>query len=470
MSQSKPFVTCGLFLVSLTALLSWSVPCRADDPEPAEAIRQIGIMARVLETRLNEEMPGAIVGGSIFQPGGVRGFRVPGVGVVFEINVNFPVVEPKPGERPSAAARNEDLWNRIERGEIVGPGVVEGMSSGNFYYAPVPAASPASPAAPVVPSSAAPAAPDAPAATPHAPGAPAPPHAPGDPMPPHATVGSGTGGFGGGGGYGSVPIAPGAPMPPHATVGSGTGGFGGAGGYGSVSVAGTAYGGGAGGYGYGGGREPRRNIAVLERVILDVLARYGERLKAIPADENIIVLVAGGGGGGRAVARSVRQPAPSPAQPLAALKDLDNALENMKDQMKAAEDRMRDARAQMDAAAAQKAQAQQSDNAAAIEQAEAQVQAAKDRIQAAAQQMRAAGEQVRATGERAKAAQPTRTARAVLDTRRAPYTGQAAMAGMPYGVAEAGAPGGGSWVLKVKKGDLAGDPDQLRKRVVIESY
>jgi Sec-independent protein translocase protein TatA len=476
MSKSRPSVTCGWFLISLTALLSWSVPCRADDPDPAEAIRQIGIMARVLETRLNEEMPGAIVSGSIFQPGGVRGFRVPGVGVVFEINVSFPVAEPKGAESASEPGKGEDLWNRIERGEIVGPGATQGVY--NFYRIapaapPVPPYGVPAPATVPVPSGM-PGAPVASAST----GVPASPAVEVAPAPPvAATAPAPTGPTG----------APGAPIQPAAPVGvsaaSGYGGGWGGGGYGAGSggyaSGGPAYGASTGGYGggYGGGRTgygpgpyPRQNVETLERVVLDALARYGERLKAIPADENIIVLVAGGGGRGGAVYHYTRATASVPQPERAGLEDLGKALDEMKQRMKDAENQMREAQKQMEAGVherqgAVKMKAKAKDDAAATEEAEAQIKVAEEKIKDAGEQMKAAGEQL-------KVARPERTAPEIRATRREASVSQPqpAVPGMPYSYTQAGPGGGGSWVLKVKKGDLVSDPDQLRKRVVIESY
>ena len=88
--------------------------------QQTEALRQIAIMAKVLETRLRDELAGGLVIGDVIRRGGVRGFHVPGVGAVFQFNVSFPLAEPKANEKPDEPAP-DDLWSRIERGEPASP-------------------------------------------------------------------------------------------------------------------------------------------------------------------------------------------------------------------------------------------------------------------------------------------------------------------------------------------------------------
>lgn len=98
--------------------------------EIRDIIGEVDIMSRVLETRLQQELPGDLVSGGIFERGGVRGAWVPGLGAIFQIKVKFPVAERKPPEEP-AEPDKDDLWSQIERGGQSGaPGGMGGFRVG----------------------------------------------------------------------------------------------------------------------------------------------------------------------------------------------------------------------------------------------------------------------------------------------------------------------------------------------------
>jgi hypothetical protein len=81
-----------------------------------EAIHQIGIMAEILEMRLKEALGSDLVSDDVFQPGGVRGYRIPDLGVIFLAHVKFSLAEGKPSTatEPTKPAE-ETLWDRLER-------------------------------------------------------------------------------------------------------------------------------------------------------------------------------------------------------------------------------------------------------------------------------------------------------------------------------------------------------------------
>jgi cell division septum initiation protein DivIVA len=90
------------------------------ESQAAKAVRELGIMARVLETRLNEQMKGQVVTSSMFQRG-VQSYYVPGVGAFFFINVKFGLAEPSKGEPAAREKESDDLWKQIEQ-DVEGKG------------------------------------------------------------------------------------------------------------------------------------------------------------------------------------------------------------------------------------------------------------------------------------------------------------------------------------------------------------
>ena len=81
-----------------------------------EAIRQVRIMAKVLEAQMFSSIVGRdLIVDDVFQSGGVRGFRIPNFGAVFLAHVRFPLAEGKAavGEPPKPAEDN--LWDRIDQ-------------------------------------------------------------------------------------------------------------------------------------------------------------------------------------------------------------------------------------------------------------------------------------------------------------------------------------------------------------------
>jgi hypothetical protein len=462
----------ALVVAALAACVLWSGPIWSEESGATPALRDVSIMAKVLEARLREELGGDVVGGSVFQPGGVRGFRVPGVGVVFQVNVNFPVAEIKSPEKPAEPAKSEDLWDRIERGGggFGGGGFGSGGGLGGggfggggygdsgsyFYYQSrepgeagevfvAPAAPPGPPAAPVPPRRAAsPARPvTAAISAPAAPEAPAPPHAVAPPHPsvPHA--------------------APAMPVPVAA----------------SSAARGTS------------SRAPRVTVATprsgdwkektekMERVILETLAKYGERLKSVAPDENLIVLVSGTGG---RVIRTVRT---SPASEPAArehLAELDQVLATMKTEVDEAGAQVEKAGDEMKAANRETLEhlqaAKEEAGAKAGEIAKEKIQRAQEKVRAiqqermtaAQRQMEQAQQQVQEVERRIGDQQEyykRRPAEISRNTRLGPVAQAYSVAISPGGPA-----GATSWVLKVKKSDLTDDVEKLRKRAEIQSY
>lgn len=106
----------------------------ADSGDGQAALRQISIMAKVLETRLQEALGQDLVDDNVFQAGGVRGFRIPHLvpagkdrwlGVVFLANVTFPLIEGNAPPAKQPEVRQDTLWDRIERGTREPWGAIE---------------------------------------------------------------------------------------------------------------------------------------------------------------------------------------------------------------------------------------------------------------------------------------------------------------------------------------------------------
>ncbi|MCX8035821.1 MAG: hypothetical protein N3D11_01970 [Candidatus Sumerlaeia bacterium] len=79
--------------------------------------KQLAVMARVLEKRLESELHDEIVTASMIQRG-IEGYYVAGIGALFFVDAKFAVVAPetpKPPDKPQP----DDLWARTER-EIEG--------------------------------------------------------------------------------------------------------------------------------------------------------------------------------------------------------------------------------------------------------------------------------------------------------------------------------------------------------------
>lgn len=381
---------------------------------PQEPLRQVLIMAKVLETRLNQEMPGQLVSGSIFEPGGIRGFHVPGVGAIFQFAVNFPVAEVQ--ESKGAGSGKRDLWEAIERGEVPpAPEVIVPAPSAPAAPLASPAAAlnvlppPAAPG-PAMPAPAAPSppaaprrrsdesgdsAPPPPLATPAAPLAPnvpasapapaaAPPAAPALPGPP--------------------PVAVVAPTPPARVVLS------------SPDSRGAA-----------------ERVAAMERILLETLAQYGDRLSAIGPDESIVVLVSGPGKGpyGMTTIRALSDP-----------RDVIVAIERdagLTDKIKRLEQRLRSAEGE-------------------------ERKELEDLIELNRQIV---------LESREPKAQVTPPGLGDLFERRVEITQQtpkSATLRTERLEIQSGGAGGTSWVLRVRKGDLTSDVEELRRRVTIERH
>jgi hypothetical protein len=93
-------------------------PVSGDKPDEArQVVRQADIMAEVLEIRIKEALGQDLVTDDVFQSGGVRGYRIPGLGVVFLAHVKFPLAEGEVTAAAEPAKSEEDaLWDRIEQG------------------------------------------------------------------------------------------------------------------------------------------------------------------------------------------------------------------------------------------------------------------------------------------------------------------------------------------------------------------
>ena len=466
MEKLRRVVVCGAMLLALAAMASVTGWSPAEEPKDQNALRQVSTMAKVLEAALREELGGDIVGGSIFQPGGVRGFRVPGVGVVFQINVNFPVAEEKSSEKP-ATPESDDLWNRMERGGGAGMGGGVGMGGAGYGVvqphapsAPGAVPHPVAPTAPVPPGAIVPGAP--PAATPFPPAgfsveAPVPPGAL-----PH--VAATVGGM-------SASVAVPAPPQPHP--------------YGApVSVQATTGYGGYGGAHVGSSGDWRRKTESMERVILETLARYGERMKTIGPDENIIILVSGAGARGIGhMTRSISISTPRlPGLPSTGvnvevnLEEMEKHIEEMGKRMEAAGEEMGKLGEEMGEMGREMAEAKAKNDERAQKEAEAKMKRTEEKMKAVAEKMKTMEvkmkdqdvPKIRVLAERerqkaiAAAVEADRTqARLMRDRmRELDHQVQVSMVGG----------GTTSWVLKVKKGDLTSNVDDLRKRVEIQSY
>jgi hypothetical protein len=421
MSYVKRTFAWGVMIAALTVLIprnSWS---RAAEPGAQDAIREVSIMAKVLETRLREELHGDLVSGTIFQPGGVRGFRVPGIGAIFEINVNFPVAEIKASDKPGEPAKSGDLWDRVERG-----GGTSGFGGAGGGYGAVYSVAPADPS--VVP---------APPAQP----------VPSTPVSRSTRRISGT-----------TPV-------PQSQAGDG-----------------------------------REKTATMERVILETLARYGERLKSVAPDESIIVLVSGTGGP-KSYSYSVRTSATPARQPGERYDELLKTFPAMRKEMdgaKEAGEQMAKAVAEMEAAKKALEQVKETMDAEAkkateekmkavetkMQQMQEKVSAAQERIEKAMAQMTVEekarfDERQQAAADKMKFDELKKANEALSiaheQYERLPDKGtRGTTVRQPvytYSVARpSGAVGASSWVLKVKKSDLVNDPDKLRKRAEIQSY
>jgi hypothetical protein len=310
---------------------------RAAEPDDnAEAIRQVSIMAKVLETRLKEELPGELVEGSIFQPGGVRGFRVPGVGVIFQANVDFAVAERKPARKPSEDAPDpDDLWDRIERGRTG-----DRRASGSPWT-------------------------PRPRATGHYPF-------------------TGAEVF-----YGARAVSRGEPI---------------------------AF--------------DRRKAEALERVVLEVLAKYGERMSAIAADDRIVVLVGGAGSnGGQRLIISTSKPSAGPAM---SSQDSERLLAQLREEIGEMEEDLGQAK----------------EDRLSAEELLALTNRFKEKIE----------EQRRQIESRSSRGQPEMD---LLTTLVEDYR---TLDGHPGGMPPT------SWSLTVRKIDLKGDPAEVRKQAEIQAY
>ncbi len=114
--------------IALAAIIGFGASTFAQDPEPeANSINdEVRTMSQVLQKSLQRadlvERGDVQVGRSLFD-GGVRGSYVPTVGIIFRVNVGFPIVEPKnspPDAAPEPKQEEEDtdLWERYsERGD-----------------------------------------------------------------------------------------------------------------------------------------------------------------------------------------------------------------------------------------------------------------------------------------------------------------------------------------------------------------
>jgi len=480
MGHFKQAFAAGVTMVALTALLSWSGRSWAGEPSPQDSLRQVSIMAKVLETRLNEELPGGVVGASIFQPGGVRSFRVPGVGVIFQLNVNFPVAEPKTPAKTSEPAKDEDLWDRIERGGSARGQGGGGFGGGGSVIASVSPAAP--PAAPVLPT-----------------------------PPSH------------GGGFGGVAMAVSPAAPPGASTAPSQPGV-----PHMAFLTPTEPHGGAG--------DSRQKVATMERVILETLGRYGDRLKAIPDEENIIVLVSGGGTRHHISAMPTVQYSMAHEN----VQELEKAIGEMQlqmaeagKQMKATGDEMKEVGEEMKAVGEQMAEAKREakkakdkKDAEAQEAAEAKMKDLEAKMKVTEEKMETAAAKMKVTEDKMHFAEAkmkdiekdkdwpadpwgrpyvlhstktadaqVKAAEARMKDAQARKSKEISEAQKQYDVAlrrqieqqvkispdgrriytfsyGPGGDGGGgsSWVLKVKKSELVKDADELRKRADIQSY
>ncbi len=348
-----------LWAAALAILLRPAAMGAADEKSAGkDLIRQVNIMAKVLETRLREELGGDLVGPGLFQPGGVRGFAVPGIGAIFQLNVNFPVVEPKPPAQKARKSEDQDLWDRMEREEPAGPRAIRTI----LRSSPPPGPPPAPPAPPV------------------------------SGVPPKTRPDKA-----GEARRGEV-TAP-APGPiPH--------------------------------------RDAARKIETLERVILETLAKYGERMTALGGDENIIVLV---GGMGLAGGFPIVHPAPGhlpPAEPQIA--------EQVQESIKRLEGELRELQKKLSEMMREKK--------------------GREVGHAVAEQQKKIAE-LQAELAKARAMRATATAYAYR-FEGFPYGGAFRMMPGPFH----GDKGGSSWVLTVRKSDLAADPDALREKARIQKY
>lgn len=100
-----------------------AAPSKDHPQDPAAAVKekpdvigQVSIMAKVMETRLKLKLGRALVKDGIFESGGVRGFRVPGIGIVFLANVDFPLVQEKAQAAEPPSPKEDVLWDLVERG------------------------------------------------------------------------------------------------------------------------------------------------------------------------------------------------------------------------------------------------------------------------------------------------------------------------------------------------------------------
>jgi len=443
MNQAKQFTRGMVFVSVLAAMMLWGGSGRAEESGgQKDVLHQVATMAKVLETPLREELHGDLVGGSIFQPGGVRGFRVPGVGVIFLINVNFPVAEEKPREKGEKGPKSDDLWNRIEKGEVGAGGEVASSDyTGPYSYSTS--------------------------------------------KQPTTRFGTGRTGGGGGGAYGGTLTLQ------QPTAGDG-----------------------------------REKTKTMERVILETLARYGDRMTAIALEENIIVLVSGGGMGRRIVVaqppvppappapaalptrRAERRSSAAPAPPTVAKapaappvlrsslaesrQEYDTVVSEMEKGMKEAEAQMKEAAAEMEAAGREMEKVGKEMEGAAMQRGEAQAKsdaeaqkAAEEKIQEIRTKMLAVREKMtEIQREKMAAAQrQMEEARARMAVAERKLKGSIRTFSLGdrditlerrpevlIAKTEGGARGTTTWVLKVKKGDLVSDPDQLRKRAEIQAY
>lgn len=357
--------------VALALVACGHVPAMIDEEEYKEqqaqrsrdALRQLTIMAKVLETRLQEELSGDLVTGGIFQRGGVGGFHVPGVGAVFQFNVSFPLAERKP---PAKAAEPEadDLWRRIERGEETKPSFFTGVGRDAMGVDPF------------------------------------------------------------GNRFSSFDSR--API------------------------------------GYKLSRDDRRKIEKLESVVLETLAEYGDRMTSIEPNENIIILAGGqhkggfpglfsslGPNTGEYAALSMALVGPSTGEDIEEVTEpgdelataeadaIDDEARKLQDQLRSVEARLRDL-----------------ENELKVQPDAENLDATRQALRTLVEEQKNALRAYPKLADRFTAIKDSRNPRLVR--RRVPIVGSRTALAT-------------SWVLKVKKGDLVKDPDELRKVAVIES-
>lgn len=118
--KTKRLITAISILFSAAALMTAYATQETESEAKPDVVKELAIMSKILDKRLSDEFAHEAYTANMFQRG-VEGFHVPDVGIVFIIDVKFPVAEPPEPAKTEKSADPDDLWKQFERELDGGP-------------------------------------------------------------------------------------------------------------------------------------------------------------------------------------------------------------------------------------------------------------------------------------------------------------------------------------------------------------